>query len=66
MYIKYLSLKKKTTNEVLCKNLPSEFCDYIKYVKSLKFQEEPNYLCNKKNIYIFIFNLKIFFVLIKI
>ena len=21
-----------------------EFCDYIKYVNSLKFQEEPNYL----------------------
>ena len=55
MYIKYLSLKKKTANEVLCKNLPSEFCDYIKYVKSLKFQEEPNYLYYKKNIYILIF-----------
>ena len=46
-----LNLKKNTTNEELCKNLPSEFCDYIKYVKSLKFQEEPNYLY-LKNLFI--------------
>ena len=50
-YIKFLNLKKNTTNEELCKNLPSEFCDYIKYVKSLKFQEEPNYLY-LKNLFI--------------
>ena len=50
-YIKLLNLKKNTTNEELCKNLPSEFCDYIKYVKSLKFQEEPNYLY-LKNLFI--------------
>ena len=46
-----LNLKKNITNEELCKNLPSEFCDYIKYVKSLKFQEEPNYLY-LKNLFI--------------
>ena len=46
-YKNIFNLKKNTTNEELCKNLPSEFCDYIKYVKSLKFQEEPNYLFKK-------------------
>ena len=45
------NLKKNTTNEELCKNLPSEFYDYIKYVNSLKFQEEPNYLY-LKNLFI--------------
>jgi len=42
-YKNIFNLKKNTTNEELCKNLPSEFYDYIKYVNSLKFQEEPNY-----------------------
>ena len=38
-----IELKKKTTEEQLCKNLPKAFCDYMKYVKRLKFEEDPNY-----------------------
>ena len=29
--------------EILCESLPLEFQQYFKYVKSLKFEEEPNY-----------------------
>ena len=36
-------IKEKTTEEELCKNLPKAFCDYMKYVKRLKFEEDPNY-----------------------
>ena len=35
--------KANISNEELCKGLPIEFCYYMKYVKSLKFEEEPNY-----------------------
>ena len=38
-----LNIKRKTNVEKLCQNLPKVFCDYIKYVKNLKFEEEPNY-----------------------
>ena len=38
-----LNIKRKTNVEKLCQNLPKAFCDYIKYVKNLKFEEEPNY-----------------------
>ena len=37
------NIKKNISNEVLCKGLPSEMCEYMDYVKSLKFDEEPNY-----------------------
>ena len=36
-------IKKLIKPENLCSGLPEEFCDYIKYVKSLKFEENPNY-----------------------
>ena len=29
--------------EVLCQNLPKQFCDYMKYVRKLKFEEDPDY-----------------------
>ena len=41
IYIK--KIKKETTEEQLCENLPKAFCDYMKYVKKLKFEEDPDY-----------------------
>ena len=40
---KILKLKANITNEELCKGLPSELCQYMDYVKSLKFDEDPDY-----------------------
>ena len=42
-YLEILLLKKYTPIEVLCKNLPIEFVDYIKYCKNLQFEQDPNY-----------------------
>ena len=38
-----LKIKKEITVEKLCQNLPKAFCNYMKYVKNLKFEENPNY-----------------------
>ena len=38
-----IKIKLRTTNENLCKGLPNEFIQYIKYVKKLDFEQEPNY-----------------------
>ena len=35
--------KSKTTVELLCQDLPSEFAELLKYVKSLQFDEKPLY-----------------------
>jgi len=35
--------KLNTPIEELCKHLPIEFLDYIRYCKRLKFQEDPDY-----------------------
>lgn len=35
--------KENTPVEELCKGLPSEFVTYIKYARSLKFGEKPDY-----------------------
>jgi serine/threonine protein kinase len=35
--------KSKTTIEYLCKDLPIEFAELLKYVKSLRFDEKPLY-----------------------
>ena len=43
LYLKTYSMKKFITAERLCRGLPSEIEEYFKYVKLLKFQEEPNY-----------------------
>ena len=43
LYLKTYSMKKFITVERLCKGLPPEMAEYFKYVKLLKFQEEPNY-----------------------
>ena len=37
------NIKRNMSNEVLCKGLPNEMLEYMNYVKSLKFDEEPNY-----------------------
>ena len=36
-------IKSKVSIESLCQDLPSEFADLLKYVKSLKFDEKPIY-----------------------
>ena len=41
VYIK--KIKNETTDEKLCENLPKAFLDYMKYVKKLKFEEDPDY-----------------------
>ncbi len=42
-YEKIKGMKQSISIEVLCENLPQEFSLYFKYVKNLKFEEEPNY-----------------------
>ena len=42
-YKKIYFIKKDIKPNLLCKGLPKEFADYIKYVKGLPFEEEPNY-----------------------
>ena len=43
MFIEILRLKFSTTPEILCKDLPEEFIHYIKYVRKLEFEENPDY-----------------------
>jgi len=38
-----LYLKKNVMPEMLCKDLPPEFAQYIKYCKNLRFEQDPNY-----------------------
>ena len=40
---KILSLKKNDNNGQLFKNLPEEFEGYFKYVRNLKFEQDPDY-----------------------
>ena len=42
-FLEMLYLKKFTRPEDLCKGLPSEFAEYIKYCKRLSFEQDPNY-----------------------
>ena len=42
-YRKIFKLKKLITPEKLCENLPSEICEFLKYSKSLNFEQEPDY-----------------------
>ena len=42
-YINNYKMKKTIKEEELCKYLPKQFCDYMKYVKNLKFEEDPDY-----------------------
>ena len=47
-YIHSVELKKNTLPENICKNLPQEFADYIRYCRNLGFEDDPdyNYLIN--------------------
>ena len=42
-YLKIYKMKKNTSPEELCKGLPEEMTDYIRYAKQLEFEQEPNY-----------------------
>lgn len=37
-------LKKETVVESLCNGIPESFVKYLRYVRSLEFDEEPNYV----------------------
>jgi len=47
-YKKIYETKKNITPEELCAGHPKQFCEYIKYSKSLSFEEEPDYNYLKK------------------
>ena len=36
-------IKQRITEEVLCKGLPEEFIKFMKYVRKLGFEQDPNY-----------------------
>jgi len=42
-YEKILDIKRKTTIEDLCKDLPKKFIDFFYYVRNLAFKATPNY-----------------------
>ena len=42
-YEKILDIKRKTTIEELCKDLPKKFIDYFLHVRNLAFKASPNY-----------------------
>jgi len=43
-----LEKKLSTSYEELCKNMPNELIGFIQYIKSLNFEEKPNYLYLKE------------------
>ena len=42
-YHKLFLMKKHMDLEILCRGLPKEVLEYMKYAKNLKFEQEPNY-----------------------
>ena len=42
-YYKILEIKKSITPSELCESLPPQFEEYIKYVRNLKYEEDPDY-----------------------
>ena len=42
-YLKLSKMKKDTKLEKLCENLPMEFMEYMKYVRNLEFEGNPDY-----------------------
>ena len=42
-YYHSLNLKKSIAPEDLCKNLPQEFAEYVRYCRNLGFEDDPNY-----------------------
>ena len=51
IYLKTYRMKKFIPTEKLCKDCPQELEEYFKYIRSLKFEEEPNYK-KLKNLFI--------------
>ena len=47
-YLKIYKLKKNTKPEELCKGLPPEMTEYIRYAKNLEFEQQPDYKYLKK------------------
>jgi len=42
-YEKILEIKKISKPEIICNFLPSEFAEYIRYCRELKFEQDPDY-----------------------
>ena len=42
-YLKIYKMKKNVTPEDLCKSLPTQMISFVKYVKQLEFEQEPDY-----------------------
>ena len=42
-YYKIREIKKQTTPEELCKGLPKQFEDYVKYTRNLEYEANPDY-----------------------
>ena len=42
-YYHSLNLKKSIAPEDLCKKLPQEFAEYVRYCRNLGFEDDPNY-----------------------
>ena len=42
-YLDMLLLKKYTTLEVICHDMPKEFLEYYKYCRNLNFEQDPDY-----------------------
>ena len=42
-YKKIYYIKQNIRPEILCKELPQEFLNFLKYAKGLNFEEDPNY-----------------------
>ena len=40
---KIYKMKKETKPEILCRGLPNEMTEYMKYVENLRFEQKPNY-----------------------
>ena len=41
--LKLSEMRKKLTLETLCKGMPSEIYEYMKYVQNLNFEQNPDY-----------------------
>ena len=42
-YLKIYKMKKNVTPEDLCKSLPKQMTEFMRYIKQLDFEQEPNY-----------------------
>ena len=42
-YLKIYKMKKNVSPEDLCKSLPKQMVEFMRYVKSLEFEQEPDY-----------------------